>query len=39
VPRILETGFLKGFDEFRFDSNMHVNDQHGSSFAIKNAVR
>ena len=36
VARILEAGFLKGVNEFRFDSRMHVNDKHGSSFAINN---
>jgi hypothetical protein len=35
VASILDAGFLEGLDEFRFDSNVHVNDNHGSSFPLK----
>ena len=31
VLRVLDAGFFEGLDGFRFDSNMHMNDKHGSS--------
>jgi len=31
VLRVLDAGCFEGLDGFRFDSNMNVNDEHGSS--------